>query len=185
MAMWNGRKKMKMSRHKDDFYPTPLEATQALLRVETFSPVIWEPAAGDGAVCRVLEADGYGVMASDLNDYGYCETGKDFLMAMERECDSLVTNPPYRLAEQFILHAINLGVKKHAWLLRLSFLEGAKRHERLFRNNPPARVHVFSKRLTLWRGDEQATGSGTTAYAWFVWTQDYSGRLAVPQLGWI
>jgi len=30
-----------------EFYPTPLEATRALLSVETFEDSIWEPACGD------------------------------------------------------------------------------------------------------------------------------------------
>ena len=168
-----------MTRQKDDWYPTPPEATRSLLSVEQFTPFIWEPAAGDGSLAKELERDDYGVIAQDLNDYGYCDAGIDFLMSVERECDSLVTNPPYRLAEQFILHALGRGVKKHAWLLRLSFLEGAKRFERLYDHNPPARVHVFSKRLTLWRGDQEVSGSGTTAYGWFVWCDEYNGKTVV------
>jgi hypothetical protein len=39
--------------------------------------------------------------------------------------------------------------------------------------NPPAKVYVFSRRLTIWRGDEEVTGSGTTAYAWFIWEADH------------
>ena len=177
------------SRQKDDWYPTPDSATKALLAVEVFDPYIWEPAAGDGALAEVLKADDYGVIASDLNDYGYCESGIDFLMATDLACNSLITNPPYKLAEEFILHAIALGAAKHAWLLRLSFLESLGRFQRLFRAHPPARIHVFSKRLTIWRGDfvnaarnEPMPGTGTTAYAWFVWEKDFSGS---PQLGWL
>lgn len=45
-------------RPTNDYYPTPPEATQALLGVESFDGDIWEPACGDGAICRVLEANG-------------------------------------------------------------------------------------------------------------------------------
>ena len=75
-----------------------------------------------------------------------------------------------------------MGCTKHAWLLRLSFLEGIQRYWRLFAMNPPARVLVFSKRLTIWRGDEQPTSTGTTAYAWFVWEQGYADD---PRIEWI
>jgi len=39
-----------------EFYPTPPEATRALLSVECFEGDIWEPACGDGAISKVLEA---------------------------------------------------------------------------------------------------------------------------------
>ena len=49
----------------NDWYPTPPEATLKLLEVEPFHGVIWEPAAGDGALCEVLREAGI-VIASDL-----------------------------------------------------------------------------------------------------------------------
>jgi hypothetical protein len=107
---------------------------------------------------------------------------KNFLLEQKKLADCIVTNPPYRHATEFIRHAIELGVKKHAWLLRLSFLEGMARHERLYKLFPPARVWVFSKRLTIWRGDEEKNGSGTTAYAWFVWER---GKYNETTIGWI
>ena len=172
-----------MTRQKDDWYPTPPLATRKLLDHELFDEVIWEPAAGDGAISQVLKTACYDVISSDLNDYGYGSSGVDFLLEQRRQADCIVTNPPYRLAEEFIKHAIDLNVDKHAWLLRLSFLEGQKRFERLFRKDPPARVHVFSQRLTIWRGDEEPRPhSGTTAYAWYVWERGYTGS---TQLGWL
>lgn len=37
-----------------EFYPTPPEATRALLSVERFDGDIWEPACGHGAIATVL-----------------------------------------------------------------------------------------------------------------------------------
>ena len=73
-------------------------------------------------------------LSADLNDYSYGKSGVDFLLESQRLADSIVTNPPYKLATEFIHHAITLGVNKHAWLLRLSFLEGIARHKRLYQN---------------------------------------------------
>ena len=64
----------------------------------------------------------------------------------------------------------------------VGFLEGQARYEKIFSKYPPARVHVFSKRLTIWRGDEDQAWYGTTgktAYAWFVWDRDYTGPTTV------
>ena len=174
---------MTNTRQKDDWYPTPPEAVEALLSEETFPPVIWEPAAGDGAIARVLQNYQYSTVCSDLNDYGFCKPRVDFLLERKRAADCLITNPPYKLADEFINHAISLGCTKHAWLLRLAFLEGAKRYKQVFSENPPIRVHVFSKRLTIWRGDEASNGSsGTIAYAWFIWEQGFKGK---PSIGWV
>jgi len=49
-----------------NFYPTPPEATRALLSVETFDDTIHEPACGRGHISRELEATGFFVVLSDL-----------------------------------------------------------------------------------------------------------------------
>ena len=172
-----------MTRQKDDWYPTPPEATEALLQHETFDDKVWEPACGDGAISEHLKLHDYTVVSSDLNHYGYGDCGIDFLMERKRFADSIVTNPPFKLANQFISHAIDIGVKRHAWLLRLAFLEGKARHEQLFSKHPPRAIYVFSRRLTMWRGDEEARPvDGTTAYAWFVWHEGYTAN---PEVFWV
>lgn len=172
-------------RQKDDWYPTPEEASHALLSVETFSPTIWECACGDGSLSWVLRDAGYKTIDTDLNDYGFGQGGIDFLMEQKAAAPNIVTNPPYKLANQFILHAIHLGIEKHAWLLRLAFLEGQERYDSIFRLHPPADVYVFSKRLTIWRGDENDAWygkTGKTAYCWMVWKKGWRGP---TQMGWL
>lgn len=169
-------------REKDDFYPTPPEATEALLRVETFDGPIWEPACGDGAICRVLEGAGYDVVATELVDRGYGETGRDFLLEWQPRAPNIVTNPPFKLAVPFVRKSIDLTTGKVAMLLKIAFLEGVERST-LFASTPLARVHVFSKRVTFRntaRGD--VSGSGMMAFAWFVWEHGHEGP---PALGWI
>src|SRR5262249_58390880 len=55
---------------QNDCYETPAVAVEALLRVERLPHQIWEPAAGRGAVARVLESAGHEVIGTDLIDYG-------------------------------------------------------------------------------------------------------------------
>ena len=167
-------------RQKDDFYPTPLVAVEALMDVESFEGGIWEPACGDGAISEPF-SHYYSVTSTDLNDYGYGKSGVDFLMESRLLAPNIVTNPPYKHAEAFIQKAISLQARKHCWLLRLSFLEGKQRRVSLFDSHRPARVWVFSQRLTIWRGDEKPSGSGTTAYAWFVW----DGKVTDTKVGWL
>ena len=78
-----------------EFYPTPPEATRALLSVEQFDGSIWEPACGDGAISKVLTEAGYQVVSTDLIDRGYGEGGHDFLKSTTPLAKNIITNPPY------------------------------------------------------------------------------------------
>lgn len=170
------------NRERDDFYPTPPEATQALLSVEKFDGPIWEPACGDGAICRVLKDAGYDVVASDLIDRGYGETGIDFLMEWKPRAPNIITNPPFKHVSPFMRQALTLAPGKVAFLLRLACLEGAERGQ-IYARSPLARVWVFSKRLTMKRGGtEGGDTGGMLAFAWFVWDKSYVGK---PTLGWL
>jgi hypothetical protein len=107
------------------------------------------------------------VTSSDLNDRGFGEIGTDFLTT--KPADNIVTNPPYNSAEGFVGAGLKNARRKFALLLRLPFLEGAKRANTIFSRNPPSRVWVFSERITFYPAGAVQKGTGTTAYAWFVW----------------
>jgi len=151
-----------------DFYPTPEWATQALLEQENFDGSIWECACGDGAMSEVIKQYGYNVYSSDLYERGYGEGGIDFVSS-NKKFDNIITNPPFHSAEQFVSSGIRNASKKFALLLRLAFLESARRQTEIFNLNPPARVWVFSERITFYPKGVVRKGNGTTAYAWFVW----------------
>ena len=76
------------NRRENDAYYTPLEAITALLSVQRFEGLTWEPAEGDKRIVRKLEKIGCDVFGSDL------ATGTDFLQT-HREVDNVVTNPPW------------------------------------------------------------------------------------------
>ena len=171
----NGGFKPIMKRFADlsgpDFFPTPPWATFALIDNGSFAGDIWEPACGDGAMSRVLEEASPSVFSSDLYQGGYGETGLDFLKPV-RSADNIVTNPPYNCAEGFVASGLARARRKFALLLRLAFLEGANRANTIFARSPPARVWVFIERITFYPKGADLKGSGTTAYAWFVWDKD-------------
>jgi hypothetical protein len=164
-----------------DFYPTPRWATHALIESEPFKGDIWECACGDGAMSEVLAQTGNQVVSSDLYDRGYGEVGRDFLTT-DRRHRNIITNPPYNSAEGFVARALSLAQGKFAMLLRLAFLEGANRASTIFHRAPPSRVWVFSERITFYPKGAAVAGSGTTAYAWFVWDKDHSGS---TELAWL
>ena len=171
----NGGFKPTMKRFADlsgaDFFPTPAWATHALIENEKFEGNIWESACGNGAMSKVLDLAARSVTSSDLYDRGFGEGGVDFLEA-DWHADNIVTNPPYNAAEGFVRAGVKLARRKFALLLRLAFLEGANRANTIFAETPPSRVWVFSERITFYPAGAVQQGSGTTAYAWFVWDKD-------------
>lgn len=174
----NGGFKPTLKRFADlngpDYFPTPRWATFALIDNEKFEGDIWECACGDGAMSRVLETTGSQVRSSDLVDRGYGQGGIDFTTS-RYNADNIITNPPYNAAERFVARGIKGSRRKFALLLRLAFLEGSNRNHTIFSKCPPSRVWVFSERITFYPAGVEVKGSGTTAYAWFVWDKDASG----------
>jgi hypothetical protein len=172
-------------RGEDDFYPTPPSATWALCQLGILPEKVWEPACGDGAMARVLEQNGHHVVASDLRPRGYGEADVDFLTATELRAPAIVTNPPFKLADEFVLHALSLGPDVAAFFLRLKFLEGRRRYDRLLATQPPTEIHVFIERVKFFAGETPAAnqpGWNTEAFAWFIWRRDHQGP---PTIGWI
>lgn len=175
----NGGFKPTMKRFADldgpDFFPTPAWATYALIDNERFQGDIWESACGNGAMSEVLGEAGKKVISSDLYDRGYGEADHDFLETWRR-APNIVTNPPYNAAEGFVRSGLERAGSKFALLLRLAFLEGANRQRTIFTEAPPSRVWVFSERITFYPAGAVQKGTGTTAYAWFVWDKDASSQ---------
>lgn len=170
-------------RQREDYYATEPSATEWLCKLETFNRRILEPACGEGHVSKVLAAQGYEVTSRDIVARGFGEVA-DFL-ALDNTAwpGDIVTNPPYRYAQEFVEKALRIVPEggKVAMFLKLTFLEGKGRRA-LFRTAPPARVWVSSSRLKCAiNGDFASVGGSATAYAWFVWVKGYKGE---PVIKW-
>lgn len=170
-----------------EFYKTPVEATRSLIAIEgrSLPQMIWEPACGDGAMVFPLVESGRTVFASDIVDRGFGHV-LDFMTAEHHPvspCRAVVTNPPFSLAQEFVDKAFSLpNIHYVALLLRLAWLESARRKE-WFASNPPARIHVSSRRLPMMHreGYEGKKSTSTLAHAWFIWLRGHDGP---PQLRW-
>jgi DNA polymerase bacteriophage-type len=173
-----------------DLYETPDVAVEALLRVEKIPYRVWEPACGPGRIVNVLRAHGHEVIASDLIDYGTDPTaiyGRDFLKEQQAPEDigAILTNPPYKWAEEFVRRALELSPRIVIMLLRLAFLESERRRD-ILENCGLARIHQFRKRLPMmhragWEGKKANSGM---AFAWFVWDREHSGPPTVQRISW-
>ena len=172
-----------------DYFPTPPWATRALCewlseRHNISLQTAWEPACGECDMARPLAEYFKSVEASDVNDYSRgrgVEQSRvtDFLMSWDRpphhsqrRHDWIITNPPFRLGEQFVQQAITECAKGCAMLVRTAFLEGVGRHEGLFSVHRPFAVLQFAERVPMHKGKLTAAGSTATAYCWIVWLKD-------------
>ena len=147
-----------------DFYPTPNEVTEALIksfRIE--KQLIWECACGIGNMSKVLKKYN-DVISTDISENSYGETNIDFLKTY-RVSDWIITNPPFKLSSLFIEHATS-QCDNVAFLLKTQYWHASKRTE-LFRNNPPAYILALNWRPDFLFGEKG--GSPTMDVCWNVW----------------
>ena len=171
-------------RQAEDYYATDPAATKLFLENYKLKGDVYEPSCGEGHMSEVLKQFGYEVYSSDLIDRGYGKT-QDFFIS-ERRADTIITNPPFKHAKEFVEHALTLANKEVIMLLKLQFLESERRQE-FFKNTPLKEVIVHSKRIVCWKNGEPLNEkgkkwAGTQAYAWFVWEIGYEGE---PTIKWI
>ena len=164
----------------DDF-PTPPWATRALCewlksgeagRLELEGMSVREPAANRGHMVKPLSEYFGQVEASDVHDYGVGYRVEDYLFGqVPADVDFTITNPPFRLAQQFIERMAMTSNEGFAVLVRAAFLEGIGRYRSLYSVNPPSAVLQFTERVVIHKGKLSEKGSTATAYAWLVWLE--------------
>lgn len=140
-----------------DTYVTPGWVYEALISVEPWAAGAWDCAP--------------------------CNASFDFLAILVPCQWKIATNPPYKLAEKFVRHALKLteddGGKvamllPHAW-------DTAKSRRDLFEQEPFKIKYVLTKRIR-WGNLEQKAAGPSMNHAWFVWDWKYSGP---PMMGWL
>lgn len=168
-----------------DYYATDPQAVEMLLALEPFSPLIWEPACGEGHISKVLQAHGHDVISTDLIYRGFGDPEPmDFLTETFPDFEGdIITNPPYSAGLEFVeraLETVRLGGKV-AMFLKVQFLEGKRRGE-LFAKTPPRTVYISRSRLACYKnGDLSTNPESAIAYAWYVWEKGFTGD---PVIKW-
>jgi len=187
-----------------DFFPTPPWATRAFVHEVLFAndmahadQSVWEPAAGEGHMAEPLRESFARVHASDVHDYGegyaigsfvgHGAQGGSLDLDLARcpfRADWIISNPPFVLAREFVMRALDEAAVGVAFILRLAWLEAEERFEEIFSRRPPALIAQCVDRVPMHKGRYDPTGSTTMAYAWFVWTRECRGN-GRPELTWI
>lgn len=156
----------KRGRRKNDWYPTPPGTTRALIPVlkeSNWPKSIWECACGDGRMSQELSVAGFSVVSTDIAPRMY---GKklDLLTTTKPLGRSVVTNPPFKFADEFIVHLLGiLGIEYVALILPMQFWN-AKSRVAIFNQWRPALVLPMT-----WRIDNTGEGRPTMSNMWCVW----------------
>lgn len=164
------------ARDSPDDFPTPPWATRALLeyiledKPARATQSCLEPACGAGHMAKVLKEYFGEVDSADAYEYGYGPV-RDFLLEPYEagSYDWAITNPPFRLAEEFLLNALKVARRGVAILARTVFLESTGRYNAIFRNTPPSKFAQFVERVPMIKGRLDQKATTATGYAWFVW----------------
>lgn len=156
-------------RRELDYYPTPPDATRALMEFLDLPQMhILEPACGNGAMSAVFESYGHWVASSDIRHTGYGVGGIDFLTADIPSYGAIITNPPFAQAEEFIKKALTRAPIV-AMLLKCQYWH-AKKRLNLFNTHPPAYILALT-----WRPDFLDGASGGAPTMDCIWTVWISG----------
>lgn len=191
------RRKAGTARALDDF-PTPPWAVRGFVhhvlarRDQIGGATCWEPCCNRGFMARPL-AEAFGtVWCSDVHDYGWQgqQAVHDFLLPhvpqdFPPRVDWVITNPPFRLAEQVIRRGLDVARVGVAVLVRSAFLESRGRYEALFRDTPPTLVAQYVERVPMVEGRFDPAASTATAYCWLVWQRPYNSSRDFARMDWI
>ena len=176
-------------RVKNDYYATPREATISILSREILSGSILEPACGEGHISKLIieKYPNSEIISTDLINRGYGKGDINFLTHdFDRKFDNIITNPPFKLAKEFIERSLELANDKVIMFAKIQLLESEARRE-LFESYPPKYVYVFSKRVNPLRNGSPVDENGkkwssTMCFAWFVWQIGFTGETIVRWL---
>jgi hypothetical protein len=181
-------------RNADDWYVEPEWCSRRLFEEEQFEGTIWDPACGLGRIVRSAIDAGHAVKATDIefrqstdDPIDDLKAVADFLTCTDK-ADNIVSNPPFDIAPQFVLHALALATSKVAIIFPIACLNaaaGPKKH-RWIVGTPLRRVWLMSPRPSMPPGHVIAAGEepkgGKADYCWLVFDRGYTGA---AQLCWL
>lgn len=186
-----------------EFYPTPPWPVHAVLdAIPDLPNGLWvEPAIGDGAIVRAVEAHRPGrqnwigfdirneaieacrdridpALRLDANVFT-----ADFLklpLGFPEGVSVFITNPPFSKAEAFARACLERanGQAHVLLLLRLAFLETQTRVA--FHRDYPADIYPLARRPSFVTEGEKKGQTDSCAYAWFYWGPGRGGRWFTP-----
>ena len=176
------RKSHIWTREENEHYVEPNWVSARLFLHEGFDGEIWDPCCGWGTIVDEAIHIGLRAFGTDIVDR---QKGKfkvvNFLTAT-RQTENIVCNPPFNIADEFVLHALKLAKKKVAVIFPTARLNAAH----WLKRTPLARVWLLSPRPSMPPGHiiarGEKPGGGKMDFCWLVFDHTHSGP---TQLRWL
>jgi hypothetical protein len=110
------------------------------------------------------------ILSTDINPRHKAVKQLDFFdtKRMPAGIDTIITNPPFNLAEKLIRHAFAIGCQRMALVLKSTFWHAAGRTP-LFEQHRPSAIMPLT-----WRPDFLGLGRPTMECQWVVWSSPCS-----------
>lgn len=192
----------KEDRQKEDYYATNPKDFERFLdalkkdRV-SLSYKIWEPAAGELHLSKVLKQKGHEVFSTDLIVRCDGVVQYDFISPLfmpkvvrkmldhpKRWNGDIITNPPFKHFAEFV----ELGLSRlHSGsmlmlLVPVRYLEGIARYNEIYARFPPKYIYQYVSRISIGKDGVFDSASNAVSYCWLVWEKDFAGD---PRFRWI
>lgn len=162
-----------------DYYPTPEWCVTRLLEDVKLPGGRWlEPAVGDGAIARAVNAFRSDVQwtTCDIRPECNADVTADYVALgcpdLDWHGDVVCTNPPFSLAMDFVVESMRRA-RFVVLLLRLNWLGSEDRAAWLRRHAPS--VFVLPNRPSF----AEDGGTDATEYGWYVWGPGFGGTIRV------
>jgi hypothetical protein len=177
-AMAGGKGKLATTpRRAHDYYPTPWEATRALLTaerpyLERSGEPIWEPCGRGGAIMAEIAKAGFDCIGTDIvPDPANGVTEANLLEVTTPPARRAITNPPFNLSAKMIVHLLDrLQMDYVALLLKATYWHSGTTRGPLFHGFRPSREHKIG-----WRLDFVGGGAPVMDCSWFIWDRSHIG----------
>ncbi len=174
-------------------------AAAALFDVELFTPTIYDPCCGTGVLGTAAIAAGYKVVETDIYDWKNprARARCDFLDGSEYTWPvagkTVLMNPPFSTACQFVETALAMGARKVACFQRWAWWAESNKRRKFWEQRPPARIWACADRATCWlvtlsQGEREFTPDGrrrggtTTPHAWYIWERGHAGPPVIGKI---
>jgi len=167
---------------KLEAYETEAWPIEAILDVELLSAQVVDPCVGYFAIADIVAKRGYQVETRDIYQWNITRAPDVICNYLNHFEDlsgkTVIMNPPFSLACQFVDHCRALGARKIICFQRYSWREGTFANRgSWWEANPPARIWLCGDRAQCLRFDlrGQKLAKPPTAHAWFVWENGHRG----------
>lgn len=177
-------------------YETDRWVPEAVFDVEVFTRTILDPCCGRGVWGDAARIAGYDIVEQDLHNWGRGSVGIDYLAGTAGFMvpdQSVVMNPPFTLACEFVGAALSRGARKVACFQRWAWWAESRKRRAFWEQHPPTRIWACGDRATgfpitmseqerrfLVTGERR--GSSKTAHAVFVWERPFQGERTIGKI---